>query len=323
MSNADGKGICFENNIEIDDIGAFMYSIVSVREYPGHLENAIDYLSSKWGVAHDVYRDCISHSITTDSPLPRWYLLTAEDDRIVGCFGLIANDFNSRQDLWPWLAALYVEESERGKELGGKMLAHGISEARRLGYNKLYLATDHIGYYEKYGFTYVGQCYGHDGEPGRIYVIDTGGVGGAAFGVRYIEESDSSYWFSLDRHLSESEFSLKIRDKRGFIILDDGKPIGVMSYNLFWDIIPFLTLIYIEETHQRKGFGRQAMLHWESEMRSLGYKMVMTSTQVDEQAQHFYRKLGYADMGSIFFGNTPIKQPQEIMMTKVIAGDTK
>ena len=99
-------------------------------------------------------------------------MLINDSNKIVGCFGLIVNDFNSRQDLWSWLAALYVEESERGQSLGGMMLAHGIAESRRLGFSKLYLATDHIGYYEKYGFTYSGRCYGPDGEPGRLYETD-------------------------------------------------------------------------------------------------------------------------------------------------------
>ena len=45
------------------------------------------------------------------------------------------------------------------------------------------------------------------------------------------------------------------------------------------------------------------MSRWEDEMRLLGYKMVMISTEVDNGAQHLYRKLGYKDMGSIVLGN--------------------
>ena len=138
------------------------------------------------------------------------------------------------------------------------------------------------------------------------------------FEIRYVSETDKPFWFSLDRHLSESEFELKVRDGRGYIIGDDNKPIGVMRYNLFWDNTPFLTLIYIGESHQRKGFGKQAMLYWENEMRGLGYKMAMTSTQVDEQAQHFYRKLGYKDSGCLVLGSTPYEQPQEMFMIKTL-----
>jgi GNAT superfamily N-acetyltransferase len=133
-----------------------------------------------------------------------------------------------------------------------------------------------------------------------------------------VTERDKPYWYTLDSHLSEAEFELKIRDRRGYIISNGGEPIGVMRYNLFWDNTPFLTLIYIEDAYHGKGFGKQAMLHWENEMRELGYKMVMTSTQVDEEAQHFYRKLGYKDRGSLSLDGTPFEQPQEMFMIKIL-----
>lgn len=136
------------------------------------------------------------------------------------------------------------------------------------------------------------------------------------FDIQYVTEADKAFWFTLDMHMSENELWLKIRDKRGYIISDENKPIGVMRYNLFWDNIPFLTLIHLNEADQRKGFGRKAMLSWEEEMRKLGYKMVMTSTQVDEQAQHFYRKLGYIEKGSLSFDTTPFEQPMEMFFLK-------
>ena len=138
------------------------------------------------------------------------------------------------------------------------------------------------------------------------------------FEMRYISECDKQFWFTLDRFLSESEFELKVRDKRGYIISDCGTPVGIMRYNLFWDNTPFLTLIELDGSYHGKGFGKQAMLFWEEEMRALGYKMLMTSTRVDENAQHFYRKLGYKDKGAICLDNTPLEQPQEMIMIKII-----
>ena len=146
--------------------------ILAVREHPEHLGRAVDYLTAKWGVNRKVYHDCIFNSLTTKSPLPRWYLML-KNDEIIGSYGLIVNDFNSRQDLWPQLCALYVEENERGKALGSRLLAHGREEAAKLGFNKLYLATDHTGYYEKYGWRYIGDVYGHDGDIGRLYEIES------------------------------------------------------------------------------------------------------------------------------------------------------
>jgi len=44
------------------------------------------------------------------------------------------------------------------------------------------------------------------------------------------------------------------------------------------------------------------MLFWENEMRKLGYKMVMTSTQINEETQHFHRKLGHVDKSCLLIG---------------------
>lgn len=146
--------------------------IISVREYPEYLEQAVDYFSSKWGVAKNIYQDCISNSLTTESPLPRWYLMM-KDETIIGSYGLIVNDFISRQDLWPWLCAVYIEESERGKTLGSLLLAHGQRESAKLGFPMVYLNTDHVGFYEKYGWRYIGGAYGVSGEETRVYEIES------------------------------------------------------------------------------------------------------------------------------------------------------
>jgi len=138
------------------------------------------------------------------------------------------------------------------------------------------------------------------------------------FKIRYATKRDHSFWFALDQHLSKAEFKSKVRGKRCYIISDDRKPIGILRYNLFWDNIPFLTLIHIVDSHHRKGYGRQAMQAWEDEMRTIGYKLVMTSTRVDEEAQHFYRALGYQDKGAIFLDHTPLEQPGELFMVKVL-----
>lgn len=148
------------------------FKIIGVRENIEYLEKSIDYFSEKWGIDRRIYQDCISNSITTQSPLPRWYLLISNDE-IIGSYGLITNDFISRQDLYPWLCALYVEEKYRGLKLGQKLLEHGRIEAARLGFKKIYLSTDLNGYYEKYGWIYIGNGFHPWGAESKIYECNT------------------------------------------------------------------------------------------------------------------------------------------------------
>lgn len=42
-------------------------------------------------------------------------------------------------------------------------------------------------------------------------------------------------------------------------------------------------------------------------------------TQVDEEAQHFYRKLGYQDAGSLLITVPEYQQPMELFLLKRIA----
>lgn len=53
------------------------------------------------------------------------------------------------------------------------------------------------------------------------------------------------------------------------------------------------------------------MERWEQDMRMQGYGMVLTSTQVDEDARHFYRKFGYKDCGGLTVDVPGYEQPME------------
>jgi GNAT superfamily N-acetyltransferase len=144
--------------------------IINIRDYPAYLERAIAYFQSKWADENSamVYEDCISWSLKTENPLPIWYLLL-EDEQIVGCAGLVTNDFISRMDLWPWLVALYIEEDLRGNAYGSLLIERIKKDAAKAGYKRVYLSTDHIGYYEKYGFQHIGKGYHPWGGSSRIY----------------------------------------------------------------------------------------------------------------------------------------------------------
>lgn len=125
--------------------------VISIKKDFEYKDRAIQYFQSKWASEKSmkVYDDCITNCITSTNSLPQWYLLM-EDDKIIGCAGLITNDFISRMDLYPWVCALYIEEEYRGNNYGSILLEQAKSDARIGGFPHLYLCTDHIGYYEKY-----------------------------------------------------------------------------------------------------------------------------------------------------------------------------
>lgn len=147
--------------------------LISVRENVEYKDIAIKYFQKHWAseATMMVYEDCITNCLTTPNPLPQWYLLE-KDGEIIGCAGLITNDFISRMDLYPWICAVYIEEAYRGNAYGSLLLAKANEDAKKAGFSHTYLCTDHIGYYEKYGFVHIGTGYHPWGGSSRIYCMD-------------------------------------------------------------------------------------------------------------------------------------------------------
>ena len=126
--------------------------------------------------------------------------------------------------------------------------------------------------------------------------------------IRYAEAGDLEMIAEYDTHIAKAEMENAIARKRIILLFIDGKYEGWLRFNLFWDNIPFMNLLFIISEDQRgKGYGRKLVAFWEHEMAEQGYKFVMTSTQSDEEAQFFYRKLGYTDRGSLILPDEPLE----------------
>ena len=146
--------------------------IISVRENPEYKDRAIQYFQNSWSeVAPIIYEDCISHSINAKDSLPQWYILE-NNAEIIGCAGLITNDFISRMDLYPWVCAIFIDEKHRGNNYSKLLIGKAKEDSKNAGFQNVYLCTDHIGFYEKMGFNYIGQGYHPWEEESRIYQID-------------------------------------------------------------------------------------------------------------------------------------------------------
>ncbi len=113
-----------------------------------------------------------------------------------------------------------------------------------------------------------------------------------------------------DRHIPSVRLRNCIRDHQVYALRDAGSIVGILRYSLFWQSIPFLDLIYIDESYRGKGYGRQIMSHCESAMADLCYKYVMLYTQEDETGKYFYEKLGYHRIGAF---QPPEQAADEIM----------
>ncbi len=131
--------------------------------------------------------------------------------------------------------------------------------------------------------------------------------------IVFATDSDYEYIRNRDHHISESLILSKIKENEIYILRNqDESNIGWMRYGYFWDNTPFMNMIWVDEQYRDKGAGKQVVHFWEEQMKQKGFNLIMTSTQSDEGAQHFYRKLGYKDTGCLILDT----QPLEILLTK-------
>lgn len=145
------------------------YQFVTLRDMPQMKDQAADWFHSKWHVPKDAYLACMDAYLNRETEYG-WYLCLYEG-RIIGGMGVIENDFHDRKDLSPNVCAVYTEEAFRGQGIAGRLLNLTVEDMRSNGVSPLYLVTDHIGFYERYGWEFYCMAQG-DGEPEmtRLYI---------------------------------------------------------------------------------------------------------------------------------------------------------
>lgn len=130
--------------------------------------------------------------------------------------------------------------------------------------------------------------------------------------VRFAQIDDLEIIALYDKHINMNELKNLMKLNRVLVIEENNSFCGWLRYNLFWDNIPFMNMLYLLEDKRGKGYGKKLVVFWEDAMRKLDYEVVMTSTASDEYSQHFYLNLGYKTVG----GFMPVDDPYEIILSK-------
>ena len=145
------------------------YEYVTLRDKPDLLDMAACWFHGKWNVPKEAYMECMEAYLNGDTEYG-WYLCL-DGSRIIGGMGVIENDFHERKDLSPNVCAVYTEEEYRCQGIAGRLLNMVVEDMRSKGISPLYLVTNHTGFYERYGWTFLCMVQG-DGEPekSRMYI---------------------------------------------------------------------------------------------------------------------------------------------------------
>lgn len=78
-----------------------------------------------------------------------------DNNSLIGFISLFKYDGEERQDLTPWYATMYVKREYRNKGYSKVLNDLILEEATKLGYDKVYLKSNLVNYYEKFGAKYI------------------------------------------------------------------------------------------------------------------------------------------------------------------------
>lgn len=145
--------------------------IIDFSQHPDQ-QSLIDCIAEgDWSAAKYLARHLRDGSFFRESGGGSLYLLM-DGEKIVSFVTLTRRDCIPDDSLYPWLGFFYTFPQYRGHRHGGTLLSYAAEQARKQGYSRVYLATDHIGLYEQYGFSYLESRTDIYGETSRIYVKD-------------------------------------------------------------------------------------------------------------------------------------------------------
>ncbi len=99
-------------------------------QYAGQVTDWLWHAFGGEGLSRAFFASIIDHS-QRPGALPLTFI-AVEGDKLSGTVGLWRCDLISRQDLWPWMAALYVAPEARGRGLAGQLQQHVMSCAAQL-----------------------------------------------------------------------------------------------------------------------------------------------------------------------------------------------
>ena len=96
-------------------------------------------------------------------------ILMTNNEEIVSFCTLTQQDCVDDKTLFPWIGFVFTAPEHRGNRYSGTLVEYACNRAKEKGFCNVYIATDHIGLYEKYGFTYMESRVDISNELSRIY----------------------------------------------------------------------------------------------------------------------------------------------------------
>lgn len=136
-------------------------NIVNLKQEPEHIQMLAKWHHDEWSYLNPEgsiqKRIEKMQSYLNDELVPSTFI-AKQQGRLMGSAAIVEHDMDTRLELSPWLASVFVAPEYRCKGIGSKLVLQVMSRARDAGVSKLYLFTpDMERLYKKLGWSTIDQ----------------------------------------------------------------------------------------------------------------------------------------------------------------------
>lgn len=125
---------------------------------------------SDWGAGRYLYELLKNHKLKQLVGENTKVLLLVDGNDLISFCTFAEKDDIQPTDLTPWIGWVYTFPSYRGNYYSGKLLSYAEKLAKEAGMKNIYISTNHIGLYEKFGYEFFKTMKDINGEDSRVYI---------------------------------------------------------------------------------------------------------------------------------------------------------
>ena len=125
---------------------------------------------SDWGAAGFLYELLSKGTFRELTGANSKVLLLADGDELISFCTYAEKDDIQPTELTPWMGFVFTFPEHRGHHYVGFLMEEVKRLAIKEGVSEVYISTNHIGLYEKYGCEFKTEMKNMNGEPSRVYV---------------------------------------------------------------------------------------------------------------------------------------------------------
>lgn len=129
--------------------------IVDLKDAPQHLPTLAAWHQAQWSYLNPAgslasrIEKMQAHLV--DRLIPSTFI--ALDEELLGSAAIVASDMDTRPELSPWLASVFVAPAHRNKGIGAALVKQVVARAKQTGIETLYLFTpDREPFYQTLGW---------------------------------------------------------------------------------------------------------------------------------------------------------------------------